>query len=122
MFDDLFDKFFGRNRKIKKEEPKSPINSDFVDKLMKSIKNMENFDENFGPPTKVEYFENDGVYYKRDIWEIDGGEMVHLVGSTEPFQKEPIVLTYDEQLEIALNNENYEEAAILRDKIKLINK
>lgn len=122
MFDDLFDKFFGRNRKIKKEEPKSPINSDFVDKLMKSIKNMENFDENFGPPTKVEYFENDGVYYKRDIWEIYGGEMVHLVDSTEPFQKEAIVLTYDEQLEIALNNENYEEAAILRDKIKLINK
>ena len=122
MFDDLFDKFFGRNRKNKKEEPKSLINSDFVDKLMKSIKDMENFDENFGPPTRIEYFEEDSVYYKRDIWEIDGGEMVHLVSSNKPFQKEPIILSYDEQLEIALENEEYEEAAILRDKIKLINK
>lgn len=119
MFDDLFDKFFGRNRKNKKEEPQSPINSDFVDNLMKSINDMGNFDKNFGPPTKVEYFESDGVFYKRDIWEIDGGEMVHLVGSNEPFQKESIVLTYDEQLVIALENEDYEEAAILRDKINL---
>ncbi len=123
IFDDLFDKFFNR-RKTKQKPPEKELkpSSDFVNKLMKSIKDMENFDKNFGPPTKVEYYEKDGVYYKRDIWKIDGGEMVHVVGQTHPFKEEPKQLSIEEQLAIAIENEDYEEAAILRDKINLINK
>lgn len=121
MFDDLFNKFFGRNRKNKPQEPKNEtsglINSDFVSKLMKSLKDIDNFDKSFGPPDKIVYYEQDGVYFKKESWLVDGGEMVHVVGSIDPFD-EKIELSYDEQLEIALENENYEEAAILRDKIK----
>lgn len=123
MFDDLFDKFFGRNRKPK-EEPRDEkaeliVNRDFVNKLMDSIKNMENFNKNFGPPTKVEYAEIDGVYYKRETWNTHGGEMVHVMSSNEPFKREPIQLSDEEMLKLAVENENYEEAVRLRDKINL---
>jgi hypothetical protein len=124
IFDDLFDKFFNR-RKTKKKPPEKEVlkpNTDFVNKLMKSIKDMENFEKNFGPATKVEYYEKDGVYYRREIWKIDGGEMVHVVGQTHPFKEEAPKLSIEEQLAIAIENEDYEEAAILRDKINLINK
>ncbi len=124
IFDDLFDKFFNRKQK-KTEEPKeeeSKISEDFVKKLMDSINAMGDFDKNFGTPTKVEYYEEDGVYFKREIWNVNGGEMIHVVGSMEPFTDDVTNLPIDKQLEIALENENYEEAAILRDKIKLINK
>jgi hypothetical protein len=124
MFDDLFEKFFGR--KPKPEEPKSepePISNDFVFKLLKSLKESDGFRTNFGPPTLVEYYEKDGIYFKRETWEVEGGgQMSHLIGSNQPFEDEPVVLTYGEQLAIALEEENYEEAARLRDKIKLINK
>lgn len=125
MFDDLFDKFFGRKPKQEepKSEPDSAIPNDFVFKLLNSLQEEDGFSTNFGPPTLVEYYEKDGIYFKRETWEIEGGgKMSHLMGSKQPFEDEPIVLTYDEQLAIALENENYEEAAILRDKIKLINK
>lgn len=125
IFDDLFDKFFGRKPKQEepKLEPENDMSNDFVSKLLNSLTEEDGFTTNFGQPTLVEYFEKDGVYFKRETWEIEGGgKMSHLIGSSYPFQDEPVVLTYDEQLTIALENEDYEEAAILRDKIKLINK
>jgi hypothetical protein len=125
MFDDLFEKFFGRKPKPEepKSEPENSMSNDFVIKLLKSLKDEDGFKTNFGAPTLVEYYEKDGIYFKRETWEVEGGgKMSHLVGSNKPFDDEPIVLTYDEQLAIALEQENYEEAARLRDKIKLINK
>lgn len=125
MFDDLFDKFFGRKPKPEepKSEPEKATPSNFVSKLLSSLKETDGFTTNFGAPTLVEYYEKDGVYFKRETWEIEGGgKMSHLIGSIYPFKTEPVVLTYDEQLAIALENEDYEEAARLRDKIKLINK
>lgn len=121
-FDDLFDKFFGR--KPKQEEPKSePDNSvarDFVSKLLSAIREEDGFVKNFGEPIHVEYTQQDGIYYRRETWEVaGGGRMSQLRSSLTPFPDEPIVLTYDEQLALALENEDYEEAARLRDINKL---
>lgn len=124
MFDDLFEKFFGKNRR--KEEPKNnkeQENSDKVDgffrDLLSSLPNPEYLENQFGKPEKVEYFEEDGLYYKKETWsQENGSKMTHIVGSSKPFTKE---LTYEEQLKIALSNEDYETASILRDKINEIN-
>lgn len=120
MFDDLFEKFFGRKPKpeVPKEEPEKPVGNDFVSKLLNAIREKDGFVKNFGKSINVEYFQQDGMYYKRESWLVEGGgKMTQLRSSFTPFEDEPVVLTYEEQLEIALENEDYEEAAILRDKI-----
>lgn len=137
-FDELFNSFF--NNKGKKTKPKSRRKD--IDKGIKNIidalsnfkeinkDNTENehedLDVEMGEPTKVQYFQNDGLYFKRSIWHVENngqiGELVKLEVSDTPFEDYDSNKTLEECLQDALDEENYEKAAEIRDKINKLKK
>jgi hypothetical protein len=132
-FDDLFNQFFGGKRNKKEKNGDDPLNfhkakDENIKKLIEMISNMEEItnpetagqiDEQLGEADRVEYYEEDGMYFEKKTWKVFGGEMVKVLMSDEPFdKKEEPTLTLQEQLEEAVKNENYEIAAKLRDAIK----
>lgn len=135
-FGDLFNQFFGGKRNKKKNDDESTDFNKSKDENMKKIfdiiSSMEDvtgsnigndLDEKLGEPNKIEYYEEDGMYFEKKTWDVFGGEMVKVVMSDEPFdkilvEKEEITLSLQEQLEEAVKNEEYEIAANIRDAIK----
>ena len=132
-FDDLFNQFFGGERNKKNNEGKEPLDfnkakDENIKKLIEMISNMEEItdmetagqiDEQLGEADRVEYYEEDGMYFEKKTWKVVGGEMVKVLMSDEPFgKKEETTLTLQEKLELAVKNEEYEIAANIRDAIK----
>jgi hypothetical protein len=135
-FDDLFNQFFGGKRNKKKTDG-DPLDfhkakDENIKKLIEMISNMEEItnpetagqiDEQLGEADRVEYYEEDGMYFEKKIWKVFGGEMIKVIMSDEPFVKhvpenKEIESTLQEQLDEAVKNEEYEIAAKLRDAIK----
>lgn len=136
-FDELFDGFF--NNKNKKTRRKSKPKKDDVDngleKIIEALSNFKQIEEHdleseydleMGEPLTVQYFEDNGLFFKRSVWRVekDGekGELVKLEVSDVPFEDEKIDKTLEEHLQEALNDENYEKAAEIRDKINKLKK
>ncbi len=131
-FDELFEEFFNKKnsdeskKKNKKEE--KPKNEGFSDELSKLIKVLSNarqitdddekfkIDTEYGEPTRVEYYHEDELYFKKSIWEVEDGEIVKLEVSDMPFELED-PKSLEELLEEAIQAEEYEKAAELRDEI-----
>lgn len=131
-FDDLFNKFFGK----KKEE------DDFLNKEAKKIIDMidsfkhikpdgnytgdelnkldEELDTQLGEPDDIEYSSDGEMYFEKRMWYKPLGVIIKTLVSDEPFEAINLKpeLPLNEQLDIAVNEENYELAAELRDKIK----
>ena len=121
-FDELFNEFFA-NRK--------QTSSPFHDELKKIIdmfsnpKTIENLgtsiDDELGEPTSVEEFTKDGLLFKRLIWETPHGKFMKVVVSDvlpEEPEKPVRQKSLQEQLDDALEIEDYELAIHLRDEIK----
>ena len=131
-FDELFEEFFNKKnsdeskKKNKKEE--KPKNEGFSDELSKLIKVLSNarqitdddekfkIDTEYGEPTRVEYYHEDELYFKKSIWEVEDGEIVKIEVSDMPFELED-PKSLEELLEEAIQAEEYEKAAELRDEI-----
>ncbi len=131
-FDELFNKFFGRKKGEKKQDEKHESFDDAKSKNLKGLIDMlskfedvtniagsNEFDEEMGEPDKIEYYEEDGMYFQKKTWKVFGGEMVKVIASDEPIEEEPVKNTksLEEQLEEAVANEDYEKAASIRDEI-----
>jgi hypothetical protein len=141
--DDLFDDFFKRN----KINPNDDINNELSDIAKKMIDMLQsfgeldsnnididkinieedfNFDDNeLGTPDKIEFFTEDDLYFERRIWYTENGEFVQLIISDEPninSQTKDKKQLLEDKLEKAIIEENYEEAAKLRDEIIKIKK
>jgi hypothetical protein len=113
------------------KEGKQISNDMFLNNLLDFVKNMESnqsengfslFNDDLGEPTSVEYFEEDGLYFEKKTWMLQTGELVKLLASDKPFDEnntieEEKTLSLEEELEIAIKNENYEKAVEIRDLI-----
>ncbi len=136
-FDELFDSFF--NNKNKKTRRKSKPKKDDVDngleKIIEALSNFKQIEEHdleseydleMGEPIKVQYFEDNGLFFKRSVWNVEKngekGELVKLEVSDVPFEDKETDKTLEQCLEDALNNEDYEKAAEIRDKINNLKK
>ena len=125
-FDDLFDSFFNRDDE---EENKNNSIDDDAKKIISMINSFKQIDPdseagdaiddelNFklGEPDEIKYYEDDGMYYEKRIWFMEHGMIVKTIASDEPLEPLP---SLEEQLEIAIEAEDYETAAKLRDQIK----
>jgi len=124
-FDELFNNFFN-NEGDNNEGNKDKKSRNLIDRL----NNFE--DENFpgfnphenelGEPDKVETYKDKGYTFKRSTWELESGSIVKMEMISAPMDigVNPRVkkkLTLDAKLEIALEDEDYEEAIRIRDKI-----
>lgn len=139
-FDDLFNDFFEKGKQPKKNDNdfnkinkiiKNLAESDFGD--IEAIKNIE---ETLGEPDFIDYYEEDGLYYKKEIWHTKMGKVIKRVMSDIPFiheepkfNKHPKDIkakasvkkptkSLDILLEEAVAKEDYEMAATIRDEIK----
>jgi hypothetical protein len=132
-FDELFNEFFKRNN-IKPEDKISDTLRDEAKKMidiLTKIKNLDedihsideeiekSIDEELGKPDKIEFFNEDNLFYERRIWHTPNGDLIKLLISDDPtlinapkFEK-PL----QEQLDEAVAEENYEKAAAIRDRM-----
>lgn len=127
-FDELFDEFFNEKNENKNKRKRETPKDKFGDELNSLMNTLANFrqitdadeqheiENDFGDPNKIEYFEEEGLFFKRSIWEVEDGEVVKLEVSDQPFDdEEPKSL--EELLQDALDSENYELAAEIRDEM-----
>lgn len=133
-FDNLFNEFLGGELNKKNKKPKSSkLNNigDSFDKVIKTIvDNLDNnlemsdgFDKSLGEPSEIRYYEEDGLYFIESIWETEIGLIKKTIVSDIPLDgsekiEDNLEVTLEEQLEEAIQNEDYEKAAKLRDSIK----
>lgn len=117
-FNDLFDDFFN-----KKKQPTKPSAKIILTKLQE-LQDINKIDEDLeheielslGTPDATELFNNDGVSFERKIWHTEDGDIVKIVLLDEEIE-ERIHKSMDDQLKEAVENEDYEKAAIIRDLI-----
>jgi excinuclease UvrABC helicase subunit UvrB len=131
-FDELFNEFFKRND-IKPEDKINNLKEE-AKKMIDILTNMKNIeediknideeieksiDEELGKPDKIEFFNEDNLFFERRTWHTENGDLIKLLVSDDPtFGKQPKVeKSLQQQMEEAIQNEEYEKAAILRDKI-----
>lgn len=124
-FDELFDEFFNEDNENKKPKDGKRDFDDELSNLMNTLSKFKQItdtdeqyeiDNEFGEPNNIEFFQEDDLYFKRSTWEVEDGEIVKLEVSDVPFDTiEPKSL--EELLQVALDEENYELAAELRDEI-----
>lgn len=77
-------------------------------------------DMGLGKPDKIEFFEEDGLFYEKRTWHTPNGDMVKVIVSDDPSmlsQPPKPEKTLNQQLNEAIANEEYEKAAAIRDKI-----
>lgn len=144
-FDDLFNEFFEEGSNSNQHSNKKASGFDKISKILSNLANadnenidemgiLKNIDETLGEPDFIDYYEEDGFYYKKEIWHTKLGKVVKKVMSDVPFLKEETnfekeiksktvktkkpTKSLDILLEEAVANEDYELAATLRDEIK----
>lgn len=122
-FDALLNNDENENKKGKNEESDESDNKppkafrDFMKTLIQSMVNQDsNFENRYGDPHSVEYSKDGEFYTQRKTWIINGGEVVEVTHSREPFDETP-KLTLEERLAEAIEHEDYELAASLRDEL-----
>ncbi len=125
-FDDLFDDFLNGKSNNKKDD-----SADMMANLFKKLSNLKNFDKegmmkeldsSLGEPDEFKNYEENGVYFQKQIWNTKHGQVIKTVISDVPFkgsktQTKKQRIPLEVQLEDAVKVENYELAAKLRDRI-----
>jgi len=124
-FDELFEEFFNDKNQNKKKKPKKNGLSDELINLINVLSNSKQItdedeqfqiDNEYGKPDKIELFQEDDLYFKRSIWDVEDGQIVKLEVSDQPFDIED-PKSLEELLQDALETENYELAAEIRDEM-----
>ena len=134
-FDDLFNEFFNRKpktneeiAKIREEEKKFFENlSNFIES--NKGENLEKmFDQNLGEPDEIENFQDGDLFFERRIWNTPTGQIMKLLVSDDPSKfikqtqtqkvnKKVVEKTLEIQLQEAVEAEDFEKAAQIRDLI-----
>jgi len=125
-FDNLFNDFFSKRPKI------GPMN-DELKKLMetlqsfKNIANEEELDDKIqselGEPDEIHEYDQEGLHYKKLIWNTPHGQFFEvfisrLADDFPPVPREKVQpKSLQEQLDAAVEAEDYELAIKLRDQI-----
>ena len=129
-FDDLFNEFFKRNN----IRPEDRINEAMRQHAQRMIDMLSHFseltdddklekqiDEQFGKPDKIECFNEGDLFIERRTWHTSQGDIVKTVVSDDPtmIRQAPMTIErLEEKLKEALESEEYEKAAAIRDEIK----
>lgn len=129
-FDDLFNEFFKRNN----IRPEDRINEAMKQHAQRMIDMFSHFseltdddrlekqiDEQFGKPDKIECFNEGDLFIERRTWHTSQGDIIKTVVMDDPSlpRQAPVTIKMlQDKLNAALENEEYEKAAAIRDEIK----
>lgn len=129
-FDDLFNEFFGKKNdnfsKMREEARKIIEMLGNIHETNGSIdENIERMmDQNLGEPDEVINFQDGELFFEKRIWHTPTGDFVKVIVTDKPLSKEkPVVKKskkvvekpLQQQLDEAIDNEDYEKAAQIRD-------
>lgn len=125
-FDDLFNDFMNNEENNKKDGNENLFNHlfdkwpnlNYIDKDLI----IDRLNETLGKPDKLENYEENGLYYQKQIWNTKHGQVIKTILSDVPLNKEKskkreFKIPLEVQLETAVKKEEYELAAKLRDRI-----
>lgn len=132
-FNELFDEFFKRNNINPNDKltDKTKDNAKKMLDLLTNPKNIEHIDEEvekqidltLGTPDKVEFFNEGSIFFERKTWNTPTGDLIKLIVTDDPSLKiAPQPQNLQKEMEKAVENEEFEKAALIRDKIKKIKK
>lgn len=132
-FNELFDEFFKRNNINPNDKltGKTKDNAKKMLDLLTNPKNIEHIDEEvekqidltLGTPDKVEFFNEGSIFFERKTWNTPTGDLIKLIVTDDPSLKiAPQPQNLQKEMEKAVENEEFEKAALIRDKIKKIKK
>ena len=131
-FDDLFNEFLGKNDENDKDDDFLINETKKIIDMIESFKNInpdgtytgaeldkldDELDDKLGEPDNIEYSTDGEMYIEKRMWFKPSGVIIKTLISDEPLEKKP-ELPLEQQLQNALELEDYELAADLRDKIK----
>lgn len=76
-------------------------------------------DEQLGKPDKIEFFNEGDTFFERRIWHTPTGDIQKLLFSKD----QTLIITpqpkdLQKELEVAVENEEFEKAAAIRDEMK----
>ena len=109
-FDEFFNKKNNNNEKLQK----------FIESLMNMRESLKNDDESkLGEPKSVSRYEENGYTFEKTEWENEHGKIVKVEMVDTPFETSGIEkeIPLEKQLELAVAEERYEDAAKIRDEI-----
>jgi hypothetical protein len=120
-FDELYNEFLLKTLDIFKNDTES-LNAQETDmiNMLTDAEELEKYINNLGKPNQIEFYNEGNVFFEKRTWNTEHGDIVKLIVSDEPF----IDLSYqeskslEEKLADAVEEENYEKAAKIRDEIK----
>ena len=130
-FNELFNEFFNDYHRqaitpkiddIAKERAKKMI--DILTKFRESTditeETEQEMDAKLGKPDKIEFFNEGNVFFERRIWHTEGGNIEKLIMTDDPTMLKPPVIekTLQQQLDEAVEKEDFEKAAGIRDEMK----
>jgi len=118
------------NINIEKKEVEEFLKKE-IDKVIDIFKKIDNpsniseeqekiFDKTLGAPDKVEHFKDGNLLFEKKIWHTERGDLVKIivVDESEVVDEPEIVKDLEEELKQAIEFEDYEKAAAIRDLIK----
>lgn len=112
-FEDFLNNLNGKSEK--NEEIKK-----FIEKMMNMRESLDNNDESeLGEPSSVSRFKKNGYTFEKTEWENEHGKIVKVEMVDTPFETSGIEkeIPLEKQLELAVAEERYEDAAKIRDEI-----
>jgi hypothetical protein len=128
-FDELFDDFFKRHNIKPEDKIEGPMKDDVMKiiDLLSTFNGSEDinpdeeelFDEALGKPDKIEFYNDGNLFFEKRIWYTDKGTLVKLIVNDDPMiPVEPLIKkSLEQQLTEAVDSEEFEKAAAIRDKI-----
>jgi excinuclease UvrABC helicase subunit UvrB len=118
-FNDLFDEFFfKKNLSDSDFYKKININIKQLFDLLKNVKTNEidgKTDMSLGEPDSVESYSDGFFFFEKKVWHTPNGDIIKITASDNTDNLHEPEKTLQEQLDEAINNENYEKAAQIRD-------
>jgi protein-arginine kinase activator protein McsA len=126
-FDELFNDFMNDGVNNNNKDDSADIMANIFNKLSNLNgfdKNgmMEELNESLGEPDDFKNYEENGMFFQKQIWNTKHGQVIKTIISDVPFAKEKTKakktrIPLEVQLLSAVKEENYELAAKLRDRI-----
>jgi hypothetical protein len=121
-FDELYSEFLNKSLDIykKKAEQPKPQESDIIMNMLTDAEGLDKYITNLGKPNKIEFYNEADVFFEKRTWHTPHGDVVKIIVSDDPFMNISHLpkKSLEEKLADAVADEDYEKAAIIRDKIK----
>jgi excinuclease UvrABC helicase subunit UvrB len=117
-FNELFEEFFKKT--ITPVDKTTGYTTTPVRVIKINLSTEEDIDKTLGPPDRIEFTNEGNLFFEKRIWKTENGDIVKLISTDDPmFERiEPVREVLKKQLEDALEKEEFEKAAAIRDLLK----